>query len=93
MFKNNYGRLIDFLSRISNLFYFELLDLGDFLMHITSFVIWCGNPGCATVRQYSAHVCLQSVVYLCKMVPLEKSKYAPYHNNFNIRYKYNIYER
>jgi len=29
----NYGSLIDFLSQISKLFYFNLLDLADFLMH------------------------------------------------------------
>jgi len=31
--KDNYGRLIDFLSQISKLFYFNLLDLVDFLIH------------------------------------------------------------
>jgi len=31
--KDNYGRLIDFLSQISKLSYFNLLDLVDFLMH------------------------------------------------------------
>jgi len=31
--KENYGRLIDFLSQSSKLFYFNLLDLSDFLMH------------------------------------------------------------
>jgi len=31
--KGNYGRLIDFLSQISKLSYFNLLDLADVLMH------------------------------------------------------------
>jgi len=31
--KNNYSRLIDFLSHISKLFYFTLLGLPDFFMH------------------------------------------------------------
>jgi len=31
--KDNCGRLIDFLSQISKLSYFNLLDLADFLMH------------------------------------------------------------
>jgi len=31
--KNNYGRLIDFLSQISKLSYVYLLHLADFLMH------------------------------------------------------------
>jgi len=35
--ENNYGCLIDFLSQISKLSYFNLLDLADFLMHHTSF--------------------------------------------------------
>jgi len=33
LFKDNYGYLIDFLSQISKLTYFSLLDLPDFLMH------------------------------------------------------------
>jgi len=39
LLNNNYGRLIDSLSQISKLSYFNLLDLADFLMHacITSF--------------------------------------------------------
>jgi len=32
-FKEYYRCLIDFLSQISKLFYFSLLDLADFLMH------------------------------------------------------------
>jgi len=31
--KNNCSRLIDFLSQISQLSYFNLLSLADFLMH------------------------------------------------------------
>jgi len=31
--KDNYGRLMDFLNRISKLSYFNLIDLADFLMH------------------------------------------------------------
>ena len=31
--KDKYGRLIDFLSQISKLYYFNLLDLADFFMH------------------------------------------------------------
>jgi len=31
--KNNFGRLIDFLSQISKLSYFNLLDFTDVLMH------------------------------------------------------------
>jgi len=31
--KNNYSRLIDFLSHISKLFYFTLLGLPDFFVH------------------------------------------------------------
>jgi len=31
--KNNYSHLIDFLSQISKLYYFNLLGLADFLMH------------------------------------------------------------
>jgi len=31
--KDNYGRLIDFLSKISKLSYFYLLDVADFLMY------------------------------------------------------------
>ena len=34
---DNYGCLIDFLSQISKLSYFNLLDLADFVMHRTSF--------------------------------------------------------
>jgi len=30
---DNYGRLIDFLSQISKMPYFSLLNLADFLMH------------------------------------------------------------
>jgi len=32
--KDNYWRLVDFLSQISKLSYFNLLDLPDFLMHL-----------------------------------------------------------
>jgi len=35
--ENNYGCLTDFLSQISKLSYFNLLDLADFMMHRTSF--------------------------------------------------------
>jgi len=35
--ENNFGCLIDFLSQISKLSYFNLLDLADFMMHCTSF--------------------------------------------------------
>jgi len=35
--EDNYGCLIDFLSQISKLSYFDLLDLADFIMHCTSF--------------------------------------------------------
>jgi len=35
--ENDYGCLIDFLSQISELFYFNLLDLANFMMHRTSF--------------------------------------------------------
>jgi len=31
--EDNYGRLIDFLSQISKLSYFNVLDLADFMMH------------------------------------------------------------
>jgi len=31
--KNNYGYLIDFLSQISKLSYFNVLDLTDCIMH------------------------------------------------------------
>jgi len=31
--EDNYGRVIDFLSQISKLSYFNLLDLADFLLH------------------------------------------------------------
>jgi len=31
--ENNYERLIDFLSQISKLSYFNLLDLADFMMY------------------------------------------------------------
>jgi len=31
--EDNYGRLIDFLSQISKLFYFNMNDLADFIMH------------------------------------------------------------
>jgi len=31
--ENNYGRLIDFLSQISKLSNFNMLDLADFMMH------------------------------------------------------------
>jgi len=32
--EDNYARLIDYLSKISKLPYFNLLDLADFLMHL-----------------------------------------------------------
>jgi len=32
-----YGCLIDFLTQIKKLSYFNLLDLADFMMHCTSF--------------------------------------------------------
>jgi len=31
--EDNYGRLIDFLSQISKLSYFNVLDLADFMMY------------------------------------------------------------
>jgi len=31
--EDNYERLIDFLSQISKLFYFNVLDLAEFMMH------------------------------------------------------------
>jgi len=31
--KNNYGRLLDFLNKVSKLSYVNLLGLADFLMH------------------------------------------------------------
>ena len=31
--EDSYGRLIDFLSQISKLYYFTVLDLADFIMH------------------------------------------------------------
>jgi len=31
--EDNYGPLIDFLSQISNLSYFNVLDLADFMMN------------------------------------------------------------
>jgi len=31
--KDNYGRLIDFVSHISKLSYFNVHDLADFMMH------------------------------------------------------------
>jgi len=31
--EDSYGRLIDFLSQISKLYYFNVLDLADFLIH------------------------------------------------------------
>jgi len=31
--KDNYGYLMDFLSKISKLSYFNVLDLTDFMMH------------------------------------------------------------
>jgi len=40
--KDNYGRLIDFLSQISRLCCFDLLDLADYLMHhlFPVFLMW-----------------------------------------------------
>jgi len=52
--EDNYGCLIDFLSQISKLPCFSLLDLADFMMHRTSYPFrFCVN----TV----AHLCLQYV--------------------------------
>jgi len=34
--EDNYGRLIDFLSQISKLSNFNMLDLADFMMHTCS---------------------------------------------------------
>jgi len=52
--EDNYGCLIDFLSQISKLFYFNLLHLADFMMHRTSFpFVVCVNA--------VAHLCLQYV--------------------------------
>jgi len=51
--EDNYGRLTDFLIQISKLFYFNVHDLADFIMHhhkVSRFV-FCAN----TV----AHLCLQ----------------------------------
>jgi len=31
--EDNYGRLTDFMSQISKLTYFNVLDLADFIMH------------------------------------------------------------
>jgi len=57
LLKDNYGRLIDFLSQISKLSYFNLLDLADFLMHtgITSFPFRClmWQPGCALIQPHT----------------------------------------
>jgi len=54
--EDNYGCLIDFLSQISNLFYFNLLDLADFMKHRTSFpfVFW-GNAVAHLCWQYVQH--------------------------------------
>jgi len=51
---DSYGRLIDFLSQISKLYYFYVLDLADFIMHhwfpISFFVLiqshYCGWNMC-----------------------------------------------
>ena len=58
--KGNYGRLIDFLSQISKLSYFNLLDLVDFSMHHLCLVLtflmqqpWvCANPTANLYLQY-----------------------------------------
>ena len=58
--KENFGRLIDFLSLISKLVYFNLLDLADISMHHefpVLFLIW-QSWGCANT---AAHKCLQYV--------------------------------
>jgi len=47
--KDNYGRLIDFLSQISKLSNFNLHDLADFLMHRRFRVFDVATLG---VRQY-----------------------------------------
>jgi len=59
-FKDNYGPFIDFLSQISKLSYFNLLDLAEILMHywfLVLFLMWqpwvCANT--------AAHLCLQYV--------------------------------
>jgi len=54
--KDNFGPLNDFMSQISKLSYFNLLDLADFLMHFPfRFLMWqphlCANA--------AAHLCLQ----------------------------------
>ena len=52
--EDNYERLIDFLSQISKLFNFNVLDLADFMMHH-----WC--PVCFFCAKTVAHLYLQYV--------------------------------
>jgi len=64
LLKDNYGRLIDFLSQIKKLSCFNLLDLADFLMHaslVSCFVFWCGNWQPLVCANAAAHLCLQYV--------------------------------
>jgi len=46
--EDNYERLIDFLSQISKLYFFNVLDLADFMMHhwlpVSFFVLIEGCP-------------------------------------------------
>jgi len=59
----NYGNLIDFLSKISNLSHFTLLHLADVLMH-HYFPVAFFDVATVDLRQYSyppVPVCLQYV--------------------------------
>jgi len=63
LLKDNCGRLIDFLSQISKLSYFNLFDLADFLMHawIASFLFRCLMWQTWVCANTTAHLCLQHV--------------------------------
>ena len=64
--KDNYGRLINLLTQISKLSYFNLLDLADFwCITVSLFIFWCGNRGCALIQP---HTCACNMYIVLSMV-------------------------
>ena len=64
--KDNYERLINLLTQISKLSYFNLFDLADFwCITVSLFIFWCGNRGCALIQP---HTCACNMYIVLSMV-------------------------